>query len=156
MDCALSRFLPYLIHLDQRASYPWARPVLFLPPLLFFPDDGVPSVSVNAPEVRKGESELLNSTDVLASIRDLILHLHRNNAPQAESIVTDVAGYLKGVMQSGADPASVEMQRTQQTMFAIDEVRMLLSQRDFDGAAVAARDAAKEWRQQPASKATLE
>jgi hypothetical protein len=108
-------------------------------------------VTTNTHEARKGDSKLLNSTDVLASIRDLILHLHRNNAVQAESIVTDVAGYLKGVMQSGADPASVDMLRTQQTMFAIDEVRMLLSQRDFDGAAIAARDAAKEWRQQPSS-----
>jgi hypothetical protein len=107
-------------------------------------------MNVNTHEVGKGEFKLLNSTDVLSSIRDLILHLHRNNASQAESIVSDVAGYLKGVMQSGADPGSVDMQRTQQTMFAIDEVRMLLSQKDFDGAAVAARDAAKEWRQQPA------
>jgi len=110
-------------------------------------------VSANAYELGKGESKLLNSTDVLASIRDLVLHLHRNNAAQAELIVTDVAGYLKGVMQSGADPGSIDMLRTQQTMFAIDEVRMLLSQGDFDGAAVAARDAAKEWRQQPASGA---
>ena len=103
-------------------------------------------MTTNTHEVRKGESKLLNSTDVLSSIRDLILHLHRNNAAQAELIVTDVAGYLKGVMQSGADPGSIDMLRTQQTMFAIDEVRMLLSQGDFDGAAVAARDAAKEWR----------
>jgi hypothetical protein len=94
---------------------------------------------------------LLNSSDVLASIRDLIVHLHRGNAVQAESIVSDVARYLKTVMQSGADPTSLDMQRTQQTMFAIDEVRMLLAQRDFEGAATGARDAAKEWRQQPVS-----
>lgn len=50
-------------------------------------------------------------------------------------------------MQSGADPLSIDMRRTQQTMFAIDEVRMLLSQHDFEGAMAAARDAAKEWRQ---------
>ena len=46
------------------------------------------------------------------------------------------------------------MQRAQQTMFAIDEVRMLLSQRDFEGATTAARDAAKEWRQKPTPRAT--
>src|SRR5438477_6817486 len=98
----------------------------------------------------KGEPKLLNSTDVIASLRDLIVHLHRGNGTQAESIVTDVAACLKEVMLSGADPGSLDMQRTQQTMFAIDEVRILLSQRDFEGAAAAARDAAKEWRQKPA------
>ena len=97
---------------------------------------------------------MLSSTDVLVSIRDLIGHLHRGNAAQAESIASDVAGYLKGVMQSGADPASLDMQRTQQTMFAIDEVRTLLAQRDFEGAATGARDAAKEWRQQPVTSGT--
>jgi hypothetical protein len=97
----------------------------------------------------KGEPNLLNSSEVIASIRDLIIHLHRGNGPQAESIVTGVAGYLKEVMQSRADPGSLDMQRAQQTMFAMDEVRMLLSQRDYEGAATAARDAAKEWRSQP-------
>jgi hypothetical protein len=75
---------------------------------------------------------------------------------QAEALVTDVAGYLQGVMRSGADPESLDMQRAQQTMFAIDEVRMLLAQGDFEGAATAARDAAKEWKQKPAQTATLE
>jgi hypothetical protein len=97
----------------------------------------------------KGESKLLNSSDVFTSIRDLIVHLHRGNDTQSESIVTDVAAYLKEVMLSGADPGNLDMQRAQQTMFAIDEVRMLLAQRDFEGAATAARDAAKEWKQKP-------
>jgi hypothetical protein len=52
-------------------------------------------------------------------------------------------------MLSGTDPEDLDMQRAQQTMFAIDEVRMLLAQRDFEGAATAARDAAKEWKQKP-------
>jgi hypothetical protein len=85
----------------------------------------------------------------MASIRDLIVHLHRGNGPQAETILTGVSGYLKEVMLSRADPESLDMQRAQQTMFAIDEVRMLMSQRDYEGAATAARDAAKEWRSQP-------
>ena len=97
----------------------------------------------------KGESNLLNSTSLLASLRDLIVFLHRGNASKAESIIADVAGYLKGAMQSGADPGSFDMQRTQQTMFAIDEVGVLLAEKDFAGAAIAARDAAKEWTQQP-------
>ena len=99
----------------------------------------------------KGERKLLNSSDVLASIRDLIVHLHRSNGPQAETIVTDVAAYLKEIMQSEADPGSPDMQRARQTMFAVDEVRTLLAQQDFGGASTAARDAAKEWKQ-PASK----
>jgi hypothetical protein len=85
----------------------------------------------------------------MASIRDLIVHLHRGNGTQAESIVTDVAAHLKQVMLSGDDPGSSDMQRAQQTMFAIDEVRMLLAQNEFEGAATAARDAAKEWKQRP-------
>jgi hypothetical protein len=96
----------------------------------------------------KGEPNLLNSSDVIPSIRDLIVHLHRGNGQQAELIVTDVAGYLKETIGSRADPGSLAMQRAQQTMFAIDEVGTLLSQRDFEGAAIAARDAAKEWRSQ--------
>jgi hypothetical protein len=100
----------------------------------------------------KGEPKLLNPSEVIASLRDLIVHLHRGNVAQAESILTDVAAYLKQVMQSGADPGSLDMKRTQQTLFAIDEVRTLFTEGDFEGAAIAARDAAKEWRQMPAHK----
>jgi hypothetical protein len=95
----------------------------------------------------------VNSSDVTASMRDLIVHLHRGNGAQAESIVEDVAAFLKTTMLSGTDPASSNMQRAQQTMFALDEVRMLLEQRDFGGAAAAARDAQKEWKG-PAPEAT--
>jgi hypothetical protein len=106
-------------------------------------------MSVPASASGKGETKLQSSSDVIAGIRDLIVHLHRSNGTQAESIVTDVAAYLKEVMLSGADPENLDMQRAQQTMFAIDEVRMLLAQHDFEGAAAAARDAAKEWKQKP-------
>ena len=95
----------------------------------------------------------MTSSDVFASIRDLIVHLHRGNAERAELIVNEVAGCLTEVLRAGPDPDSVDMQRAQQTMFAIDEVRMLLGQGDLEGAADAARDAAKEWRQ-PSSRAT--
>ena len=63
----------------------------------------------------------------------------------------DLAGRLNGIMLSGMDPQSFLMKRAQQTMFAIDEVRGLLSQRDFNAAVDAARDAEKEWKQRPAS-----
>ena len=89
------------------------------------------------------------------SIRDLAVHLRRGNDTRAELLLTDVSAYLDEAMRIGTDPASPDMLRTQQTIFAIDEVRMLLAQRDFVGAAAAARDAEKEWRHKPASSATL-
>ncbi len=103
----------------------------------------------NSYKVKSGatmNSKPLNSADIISSIRDLVVCLHRSNGPQAEAIVTDIARYLKEMMLSGTDPATLDMQRAQQTMFAIDEVRMLLAQQDFEGATTAARDAGKEWR----------
>jgi len=99
---------------------------------------------------------MLNASGVLPHLRDLIVHLHRGNAARAETIVSEVAVYLKDVMQSGGDPESFEMQRTRQTMFAIDEVKIQLAQQDYDGAAVSARDAAKEWRQTAGPQASAE
>ena len=96
---------------------------------------------------QQSESKPLNSSQVLSGIRDLIVHLHRGNATQAETIVLKVSKHLKTVLQSGDDPSGAEMQRTQQTMFAIDEVRLLLEQGDFTAAGVSARDAEREWRQ---------
>jgi hypothetical protein len=89
---------------------------------------------------------LTNASEVMATIRDLIVHLHRGNEAQAESIVTELSQHLKSVMLNGGDPASPMVRQAQQTLFAIDETRMLLAQRDFAGATAAARDAAKEWK----------
>lgn len=102
----------------------------------------------------KGTSDLENASLVTENIKDLIVHLHRANAGRASTIVDDVAGRLKQIMLSGEDPKSFPMQRAQQTMFAIDEVRILLAQRDFDGAVDAARDAGKEWKQKPEAEAS--
>jgi len=85
----------------------------------------------------------LSSSELLVRLRDLTIHLHRGNRLQAESAVTEVAAYLKTILVS---PASADTERAQQTFFAIDEVRTLLSQEDFDGAASAARDATREWK----------
>ena len=87
----------------------------------------------------------LNSSELLARLRDLTVYLHRGNRVQAESAVTEVAAYLKARL---VIPASADTERVQQTFFAIDEARTLLSQGDFDGAASAARDAAREWKTQ--------
>src|SRR6476646_3500041 len=105
-------------------------------------------MSLQARAAGKDESKP-SSTDLIASIRDLIVHLHRGNGAKAETIVTEVATYLREVMSSGDDPGSPDMQRAQQTMFAIDEVRTLMAQSEFEDAATAARDAAKEWKQKP-------
>jgi hypothetical protein len=102
--------------------------------------------------VANGVTAPASSAVVIASIRDLIVHLHRGNGAKAESILTDVAGQLQGLLGSGDDPASSAMQRAQQTMFAIDEVRILLAARDFEGAAAAARDAGREWKQPGAAR----
>lgn len=116
------------------------------------PDHSFKDIGVEAAEAAACDPKLMNPTDLMVSLRDLVVHLHRGNGKQAESIVVEVAGYLKGIMLSGEDPRSSGMQRAQQTMFAIDEVRTLLAQSDFEGAATAARDAAKEWKQQSAPK----
>jgi hypothetical protein len=94
----------------------------------------------------------VNSSDMTASMRDLIVHLHRGNGAQAETIVEDVAAFLKTTL-SGTDASSPNMHRAQQTMFALDEVRMLLEARDYGGAAAAARDAQKEWKSAPEATA---
>ena len=98
----------------------------------------------------KGTPDLENMTLVTENIKDLIVHLHRGNGGRAETIVDDVAGKLKEIMLSGMDPKSFPMQRAEQTLFAIDEVRILLAQREVDGAVDAARDAGKEWKQREA------
>jgi hypothetical protein len=91
----------------------------------------------------------VNSADVIPSLRDLIAHLTRGNAKEAETILREVDGYFKGivVLAKGAANGDVEKaQRAQQAIFAIDEVRLLLAERDFAGAASSARDAVKEWK----------
>ncbi len=97
----------------------------------------------------------MNAVEVMAKIRDLAVQLHRGNETQAEIIIQDVVHHLKAIMLSGADPGNDEMQRTQQTMFAMDEVRTLLTQNDLDGAAIAARDAAREWKQRSTLERTV-
>lgn len=94
----------------------------------------------------------IGSSEVIGSLRDLTVHLHRGNEAQAASIVTNITRHLSQMLQAPDDPDGPETRRAQQTMFAIEEVRTLMSERDYEGAATAARDAAKEWRAQPAQK----
>ena len=100
--------------------------------------------------MRTTRKENADPAEVTAGIRDLIVHLHRGNSGLAASIVQDIAERLQEVMQSDEDTASFPVRRAQQTMFAIDEVRILMAEQDYNGAAEAARDAGKEWKQKPA------
>jgi hypothetical protein len=74
------------------------------------------------------------------------VHLHRGNAAEAKTIAAQAAEQLQEIIQATDAPADVLVERAQQTMFAIEEVRIMLSQDDVNGALAAARDAAKEWR----------
>ena len=94
----------------------------------------------------------MNLENVATTMRELIVQLHRGNGAQAQKMVDGITVVLKGILQSGGDPASFPLQRAQQTMFAIDEARILLTERDFGGAATAARDAVKEWTQKPVAE----
>jgi hypothetical protein len=87
----------------------------------------------------------LNSSEVTANIRELIVHLERGNASRSEAIVADVSVLLCGLLKSKADPQGAAMNRAQQTMFAIDEVRLMLAEKNFRSATAAARDARREW-----------
>ena len=96
----------------------------------------------------------MKSLDITASIQDLIVHLHRSNGARAETIAELIAGHLKANLLAGPDDGSPDRHRAQQTMFAMDEVRLLLAERDFGGATAAARDAVKEWKSQPVPRAS--
>ena len=102
-------------------------------------------MSVQPGKAADSKPKAVDPANVAANLRDLTVHLHRGNAAEAKNIAAQAAEQLQELIQAGVEPEG----RAQQTMFAIDEVRMLMSQRDFEGAATAARDAAKEWRSQP-------
>jgi hypothetical protein len=87
---------------------------------------------------------VLKSSEVLAQLRDLCVFLHRGNAARAESAMSQVAEYLKAAL---VNPETGDADRVRQTSFALEEVRTLFAQQDFGGAAAAARDAVKEWKQ---------
>ena len=103
-------------------------------------------MSVQPGKAADGKSKALDPANVAANLRDLTVHLHRGNAAEAKNIATQAAEQLQEILQSGETPEGVMVERAQQTMFAIEEVRIMLSQDDVNGALAAARDAAKEWR----------
>ena len=97
---------------------------------------------------KAGESKpkLADAANVVANLRDLTVHLHRGNTTEATTIAAQAAEQLREIIVAGDQPGNVLAGRAQQTLFAIEEVRIMLSQDDVNGALAAARDAAKEWR----------
>jgi hypothetical protein len=100
-------------------------------------------LSVQPGKAGDARSKLVDPANVAANLRDLTVHLHRGNAAEARTIAAQAAEQLQEIIRGDA-PEGVG--RAQQTMFAIEEVRIMLSQDDVNGALAAARDAAKEWR----------
>jgi len=94
----------------------------------------------------EGKPKLVDVSNVVANLRDLTVHLHRGNAAEAKTIAAQAAVQLQEIIVSGEEPGSVLIGRAQQTLFAIEEVRIMLAQDDVNGALAAARDAGKEWR----------
>ena len=102
-------------------------------------------MSIQPGKAADGKSKAVDPANVAANLRDLTVHLHRGNSAEAKTIATQAAEQLQEIIQGDA-PEGHLMGRAQQTMFAIEEVRIMLSQDDVNGALAAARDAAKEWR----------
>ena len=99
-------------------------------------------MSVQPGKAADSKPKAVDPANVAANLRDLTVHLHRGNAAEAKTIAAQAAEQLQELIQAGVEPEG----RAQQTMFAIEEVRIMLSQDDVNGALAAARDAAKEWR----------
>lgn len=102
-------------------------------------------MSVQPGKAADGKPKVADPANVAANLRDLTVHLHRGNTAEAKTIAAQAAEQLQEIIRSD-EPESVLIARAQQTMFAIEEVRIMLSQDDLNGALAAARDAAKEWR----------
>ena len=101
-------------------------------------------MSVQPGKAADGKAKVVDPANVAANLRDLTVHLHRGNTAEAKTIAAQAAEQLQEIIQSG-DNRELD-RRAQQTMFAIEEVRIMLSQDDVNGALAAARDAGKEWR----------
>jgi hypothetical protein len=103
-------------------------------------------LSAQPDKAADGKAKVADPANVAANLRDLTVHLHRGNTAEAKNIAALAAEQLQEIIKSGVEPEGILMGKAQQTMFAIEEVRIMLSQDDVNGALAAARDAAKEWR----------
>ena len=101
-------------------------------------------MSVQPGKAGDTKAKVVDPANVVANLRDLTVHLHRGNAAAAKTIAAEATERLQEIIQSGGEEPGIG--RAQQTLFAIEEVRIMLAQDDVNGALAAARDAAKEWR----------
>ncbi len=86
------------------------------------------------------------TTTIAANTRELIIQLSRRNSDPAHALARRVQDELNLILSSDLDAASTLSQQARQTMFAIEDVLVLVDRSDLRGAWEAARDAAKEWR----------
>ena len=112
-------------------------------------------MSLQPGKAAESKPKLVDFSNLVANLRDLTVHLHRGNAAEANKIASQAAQSLQEIIVAGDEPGSFLIGRAQQTLFAIEEVRIMLAEDDVNGALAAARDAAKEWRQTlaPSAKA---
>jgi predicted amino acid racemase len=89
---------------------------------------------------------LIKTATIASNTRELIVQLSRGNADPAHALAQRVHADLNVILSSDLDAASTLRKQARQTMFAIEEVLVLVDQSDLRGAWEAARDAAKEWR----------
>lgn len=87
----------------------------------------------------------VKSSNLVANLRELAVLLRRGNTEAAEPILEKVASFLQTVIAAGPGASDGDYKRAEQTMFAIDDLRAMLSEGDFTAAAAGAMDAAKEW-----------
>lgn len=87
----------------------------------------------------------MNSVSLTSKIRDLAVLSHRRNLARARPLLYEIETHLRTLVQPDLLAIDPESRRAQQTLFALDEVRILLGQSDFGPAASAARDAVREW-----------
>lgn len=87
----------------------------------------------------------LKSSEVDTNIRKLIVQLTQGNVARAAVILDDISAFLDERTMALNQPGAASTERARQTMFAMEEVRVMLTQNNCRGALDAARDAAKEW-----------
>lgn len=87
----------------------------------------------------------MDSFEVAANFREIAVLLRRGNIATAGPVLEQVAAHLRTSMQTAAGSSDADSKRAEQATFAIEEIRVLLSEGNFRGAAAAAAEAAKEW-----------
>ena len=86
---------------------------------------------------------------IRTDVQELIVQLARKNGKQALVLAESIRAELGEILKAQTDGLPVPSHPVRQTLFAIDEVLLMVEQEEWRGALDAARDAAKEWRAVP-------